>query len=414
MANGSADRLDGLALMMTLSNFRDELLSFGGFTQAGTLGWTELMRPLVDFVPGFRLKRPNPHSLDHVHGHLPVGTLDEAAFGESVGWWKDWTNHPDPDDPWWRAIDHSAAVPALTAPTTMVAGWQDVFLPFQLRDFQARQAAGREAWLTIGPWSHSALGGMSEGLRHAVTMFTALSAGKALYPDRDKVRLYLQGAGVWHDYPTWPPPGGQPLRFHLRSGGTLDPAPSPGTGGSTAYVFDPADPTPAVHGPMVMGASKHRNMAALEQREDSVAFTSAPLDRDVDAIGPVAVELSVRSDRDHTDFYACLCDVDAKGRAMHVCDGYVRLGVRQEPGTLDADASGVRQVAIECWPTAYRFKRGHKLRLMIASGAHPRYSRNLGTGEPLATAMRMARAHQEILHGGGYNSSITLTAASQS
>jgi len=404
MASEVAERMDGLALLMTLSNFRDELLGFGGFTQAGMLAWTQLMQGMVHPAPGRRRRFPKANSLDHVQGHLPLGSIDQAALGGTVPWWQDWTHHDDPEDPWWRAIDHSAAVGALTAPTAMVAGWQDIFLPFQIWDFEARQAAGRAAWLTVGPWSHASIGGMIAGLRQAIDLFTAISAGRPPFADRDRVRLYLQGAGLWREFPSWPPPGSQPMCWHLRAGERLDRSPPIGNEGSSRYTYDPADPTPAVHGPRIMGMAKRRFMSALEERSDTVRFSSAPLDRDLDAVGPVTVNLSIRSDREHTDFYACLCDVDRAGRPLQVVDGYQRL----RPGRPAADAAGIRRIAIECWPTAYRFKRGHRLRLIVASGAHPRYARNPGTGEPLATATAMVAAHQEILHDGAQGSSVSL------
>lgn len=404
MASVAGEKMDGLAMSVTLSNFRDELLGGGGLTQAGTLSWTMLMRTMVEFVPGQKMARPDPKALDTAHGHLPVGTMDEVAFGKPIWWWKDWTSHDDPEDPWWQAIDHSGAVAKLAAPTAMVAGWQDIFLPFQIRDFAARQAAGRAAWLTVGPWTHSSPGGMIEGLRQAIAMFPALAAGRTLFADRAPVRIFLQTAKKWREFPSWPPPGGRPLQLHLRSGGRLEASPPATDEGATTYTYDPADPTPAVHGPMVMGASKVRDMIDLEQRDDTILFTGSPLDRDVDVIGPVTVELSVRSDREHTDFYACLCDVDRKGRSVQVCDGYIRL----RPARPEADVSGVRRITIDCWPTAWRFRRDHRLRLIVASGAHPRYARNLGTGEPLATATDMVPAHQAILHGIEYGSSISL------
>ncbi len=404
MANGVAEQIEGQGMAMTLSNFRDELLSFGGLTQAGTLSWTHLMQPNVNFVPGQSVQRPKADAMDKFHAHLPLGTVDQVAFGKAISWWQDWIHHDDPNDPWWRDFVHSAAVPKLTAATTMVAGWQDIFLPFEMKDFAARQAAGRATWLTIGPWSHTSLAGMFEGLKQAITLFTALRTGKQPYVDRDRVRLYLQGANVWREFPSWPPPGSQPMRLHLRSGGLLDVSAPTNDEGSSNYTYDPADPTPAVHGPKVFGMAKHRYMTKLEQRSDVVVFTGAPLDRDVDVIGPVTVELSVRSDREHTDFYACLCDVENKGRSLQVVDGYIRL----RPGQPAADASGARRITINCWPTAYRFKRGRQMRLIVGSGAHPRYARNLGTGEALATATQMVSAHQQILHGAMYDSVVKL------
>ena len=402
MASEAGDGIHGMALQVTLADFREELVGSGALTLAGTLNWTSLMQMLVAMKPGEKMKRPVKGALDGVFAHLPIGTIDQAAFGKTVHWWQDWVNHEDPEDPWWRPIDHRAIVPALAAPTTMVGGWQDIFLPFQIHDFAARQAAGRPAWLTIGAWTHAAPGGMFEGLRQAIQLFTALRDGRAPHAGRQPVRLFVQGLKQWREYPSWPPPGATPLTLHLGADGTLGAEPPPGV---STYVYDPADPTPSLHGPVLMGGAKVRDMSALDARGDTVSFTGAPLDRDTDVIGPVKVELSVRSDREHTDFFACLCEVDAKGRPLQICDGYIRL----RPDRPAADASGVRRIAIDCWPTAYRFRRGNRIRVIVASGAFPRYARNLGTGEPMATATAMVTAHQEILHGVTQGSSITLS-----
>ena len=395
MAAGAPNLMDGLALPVTLSNFRLGLLGGGSFTQGNMLSWTELMRGMVNFVPGRRMRRPKVDVMAPIHNHLPVGTMDQASFGESVSWWQDWVGHDMPDDPWWQAVDHSAAVTQLTAPTTLIGGWMDVFLPHQINDFAARQAAGRDAWLTVGPWTHASLHGMAAGLREAITTFTALRNGQPPYTDRDRVRLFIQGAGIWRDYPTWPPPGGRTLHLYLRSGGRLEFGPPTQEEDSTHYIYDPADPTPAIHGLYAMAASKVRDMTALTQRKDTITFTSAPLEDDLNVIGPVKVGLSVRSDREHTDFYACLCEVDDKGRPIQVVDGFLRLRPQKPP----ADSSGARRITIECWPTAYRFKQGRQIKLIVASGSHPRYARNPGTGEPLATATRKVTARQEVLHG---------------
>jgi uncharacterized protein len=53
---------------------------------------------------------------------------------------------------------------------------------------------------------------------------------------------------------------------------------------------------------------------------------------------------------------------------------------------------------VRLWPTAYRFKRGHRIRVQVSSGAFPRYARNLGIGEPQATATRLRPASQAVYH----------------
>ncbi|MGW3566090.1 CocE/NonD family hydrolase C-terminal non-catalytic domain-containing protein [Streptomyces sp. NPDC000941] len=54
--------------------------------------------------------------------------------------------------------------------------------------------------------------------------------------------------------------------------------------------------------------------------------------------------------------------------------------------------------AVQLWPTAHRFRRGHRIRPQISSGAFPRFRRNPGTGEPHSTATRPRTAEQQVLH----------------
>jgi len=60
------------------------------------------------------------------------------------------------------------------------------------------------------------------------------------------------------------------------------------------------------------------------------------------------------------------------------------------------------------WPTAYRFKEGHRIRLHVASGAHPRFARNLGSGEPIGSAMTFNVAEQEVFHDSDHPSAVIL------
>jgi uncharacterized protein len=46
--------------------------------------------------------------------------------------------------------------------------------------------------------------------------------------------------------------------------------------------------------------------------------------------------------------------------------------------------------------TAHRLAAGHRLRVQISGGAHPRFLRNTGTGEPPATASRLVPVDIEI------------------
>ncbi len=143
------------------------------------------------------------------------------------------------------------------------------------------------------------------------------------------------------------------------------------------------------------GAKDNR---AIEGRADVLTFTTEPLAEAVEAVGPVRVTLHARSANPHVDYFARLCDVDTRGRSINVCDGIVRL---RDPGD-------VRVADIVLWPMAHRFKRGHRVRLQVSSGAHPRFGRNPGTGEPLATGTSLRPSEHEIFHDHQHPSALWL------
>jgi putative CocE/NonD family hydrolase len=93
--------------------------------------------------------------------------------------------------------------------------------------------------------------------------------------------------------------------------------------------------------------------------------------------------------------------VDPRGRSYNVCDGLVsRTG-----------ADTLSLATVRLWPTAYRFRAGHRIRVQVSSGAFPRYARNPGTGEPHATATTLRAADQEIHHDPAHPSAIILPVA---
>ena len=103
----------------------------------------------------------------------------------------------------------------------------------------------------------------------------------------------------------------------------------------------------------------------------------------------MAAELFVGSSRPHTDFFVRLCDVDEKGKSVNITDGILRLtDATEDP----------RRVTVDLWPTAHRFAAGHRIRLQVSSGAHPRYARNPGSDEPLATATTLLAQQQSVHH----------------
>src|SRR6185312_11170453 len=95
---------------------------------------------------------------------------------------------------------------------------------------------------------------------------------------------------------------------------------------------------------------------------------------------------------------------DAGGASRNVTDGILRL----RPGFPAAGADGVVPAEVTLDPTAYRFRRGHRLRIQVAGGAFPRFARNHGTGEPITEAVDGKPNRFEIFHDAARPSRITL------
>lgn len=336
---------------------------------------------------------------------LPVGEADMHVSGRPNALYRDLLAHPRARDAYWRDRDQSHRVRKVEAPAHLFGGWYDIFLRELLDDYAALVAAGKTPYLTVGPYPHGSFGGLKEGLRETFAWFDLHLKGEAHKARTKPVRLYVMGADEWRELDAWPPPA-EETRFHLHPDGQLSPESPPADAPPDRYRYDPADPTPAVGGAL-FGFSGKRGAVdnrELEARPDVLVYTTPPLREDVEVIGPVRLELYAGSNLAHTDFFGRLCDVRPDGESINVCDGLFRL----EPGKIEPQPDGSSRVEIDMWATAYRFRRGHRLRLQVSSGAHPRWNRNLGTEEPTPTAPTMLAAEQTVYHDREHPSAVVL------
>jgi putative CocE/NonD family hydrolase len=215
-------------------------------------------------------------------------------------------------------------------------------------------------------------------------------AGDASGLPASRVRVHVGGVDQWRDLPDWPPPA-TTRSLHLHDD-RLDGDAPPTAAVVGAYRYDPAEPTPSIGGPLLSRDAGPRDNTALEARADVLTFSTVPLTRPVEIMGPVAVRLRIGARQgSRIDVFARLCDVDSAGRSSNICDGLVRLPefAGDEP----------MEVSVPMSSAAYRFQAGHRIRLQVSGGAHPRFARNTGTAEPLATATRLV-ASDVAVHTG--------------
>ncbi|MFJ6633228.1 CocE/NonD family hydrolase [Streptomyces sp. NPDC091376] len=303
----------------------------------------------------------------------PLRGAYASALGDDVPWLDDVMAHPDADDPYWRGASLATVAERLSVPTGLITGWHDALGDQTIEQYLRLREAGCETALLVGPWTHtSALQqGWPEVFAESLAWLRA-----HLYADRcglrpTRVRVHVGGEDDWRDMDDWPPATAVSRWFPTAQGHLTQLAPAR-SAPLTSFRYDPDDPTPSLGGPLLSRTAGPRDNGTLELRDDVVTFTGPPLTAPVDVLGPVSARLGISTDTGHGDVFTRLCDVDAQGRSVNVCDGLGRLRTAgQEPSRITVPMSS----------TAHRFAVGHRIRWQISGGAHPRYARNPGTGE---------------------------------
>jgi putative CocE/NonD family hydrolase len=339
----------------------------------------------------------------------PLREADRAVAGVPVPFWRDFTEHAEPGDPFWAVADHEQADLGRMPPVSMVTGWWDLFLQSQLHDYAALRAAGVPARLTVGPWLHGSTPEVRELLRtDLVWLEHHLHGGPP--PEGRPVRLFLQHADEWLSYETWPPPGTASEQRHLAESDALVPAAPVGAAQPTVFAFDPEDPTLVQGGPHLAAPGMQADNGGTEAGVDVAVFTGPPEPDDLDVVGEVTARLHVRPEIDSADVFVRLCDVDLDGVSRNIVDGIRRLDPRTVPAAdVTVGDDGVLAVDVELFPTAYRVRAGHRLRVMVSGGAFPRFAPNPGSAGPLADGPAGRRCRFEVFHDAAHPSSITLS-----
>ncbi len=322
---------------------------------------------------------------------LPIASTGATIGGDAVPWYGDWLAHPESADPYWAGYSATAALDRVTVPTLLVSGSHDFFVEQTMRQYQALRQRGVTAALTVGPWTHMNID-MGVAMRETLAWLDAFADGNGAAPPPrpSPVRVWVSGIDQWRDLPAWPPPDSVPTTFHLRAGGRLTAAQPAGDGESTAFTYDPADPTPSVGGRLMsLRTGGSLDNSALELRADVLTFSTDALENAVEIAGIPVVRLHLHSDNVYFDVFARLCDVSPDGRSVNVTDQIFRSS------PADVRPGEIWQIELPLTDVSHVFDVGHLIRLQVSGGAHPRFARNLGTsGDPVNGTETAPVCHQ--------------------
>lgn len=361
--------------------------SFDGFTQADALRFRDERRPGDGLTPA-----------DLNWAWLPQVRDSGVAIMFEAGWF----------DPYVRSVFELHSTLAGHNPTRLIAtpAYHQGIAPAAAQFLGLTEAPDRRA----------------EQLRWFDRWLKDIDNGI----DREPPLHFFVMNADWRSEPQWPLPAAAPLRLYLQEGRALAPA-APRQAGKDRYRADfshgsgwpkpletaaiarvnarvprpaPAAATFPRSRQLMFGTPEGPPLRTGQDRK-AYTYTSAPLERDTDVIGHPLVRLWASSSADDGDFYFYLEDVAPDGEAVLVTEYQHRAGfdrlhdndtiIPRNPGidvrpelpwhgfaAADYDpevfAGGrVAEVRTALYPTAWRFKRGHSIRLSIAAADWPTF-----------------------------------------
>jgi hypothetical protein len=365
-----------------------------------------------------------------VYRQRPLVELDEAA-GFRSELWREQCRHQTLDA-WWEPLRYQHRIGEIDVPVFHISGWYDDEEIGTPANFARLHAAGRAGQrLLMGPWGHQVnsstrLGELDFGHDAVIDMDAAMTGflddmlrDHPPAEPRAPVRIFLMAANEWLDLDEWPPPGSAEMTWyvdsegHANSGygdGRLTDCPPSTESPADTWVHDPDRPVPFVTGASSAQIGGPDDYAGVETRGDVLVYTSEPLSKPLDLVGPVRLVAFVSTSAGDTDVTARLIDLHRNGFAQRLCDGLVRLRYRAgHEQAVAVEPDTVYEVEIAMWDTAQRLLPGHCIRVDIASSAHPKFAVNLGTGGDECETTTAVVAHNRLYHDAARPSRLLLT-----
>ncbi len=274
----------------------------------------------------------------------------------------------------------------------------------------------------IGPWNHGAVQdtnpfALRETKVHPPLRVHHLEQIRFLdyhckgrgAPPALELRYYTMGRETWNTTQTWPPKGIAPLPLHAHPDGLLSDEPPQEPGQSRLCMVAASDS---------LGTGEFNRWRTQIGRSDVftpprpvdspgvLAFTSPPLQRDLECTGAPVIELRLQVDRDDAAVFAYLEDVPPENQpeaAIHnVTEGMLRLVHRAENpdgphlhsfrrADMQPLPPGVPVLArFSLLPTSYEFKQGQRIRLSLTLQDEGQFLRT-----PLDGQVEMLVLHDE-------------------
>ncbi len=394
----------------------------------GSVFWNMITWAL--FVHGRTNQHVGQYDWESLYRFRPLDRLDER-LGFRSPHWRAWMAHHLKDD-YWKPACYMHRMAELDLPALHVCGWYDddgisTYVNYPLARTLSRAADGQ--YLLVGPWPHATntktvVPGVDFGPEETIDLngyiLDWLDAVLGRDPSRSipRARVFVMGSNTWRDLDDWPPPGTRSVPFYLASGGRANSllgdgvlflSPSDSSAAFDEYAYDPDNPTPYLYDAGTLQVGGPFDVRPIQRRDDVLCYTSPPLAEPLTICGRVSARLWVSSSAEDTEFCARLSVVFPNGEARQLCDGNVRLALRDSLERPDPVPPGETvEVAVDMWATSFRFSPGDRIRLDVASAALPKFAAHTNTLDPPGSAVRAVVARNRVHHSAARPSHLSL------
>jgi len=360
-----------IAVCATDDRFNDDIHHMGGCLLTDTLEWGAML-------PAILASPPDPETVGPNWREMWQERLDHCAFPL-----ENWIRH-ETQDAYWRHGSVSDNVEDISCPMLLVGGWVDRYSNTVMN---LLSRSHNPSWGIVGPWGHHypdvatpgpGINFQAEAIRwwdrwllgreNGIEYEPRLRVWRQEYvPPQNKLH---ERPGSWIAENQWPSTNVAPRTYRL------------GYGVLSHTETIAAEPTAVIPNSLRIGSTSgdtgyfgRDGGLPLDQRGDdalSLVFDTEPLESPIDILGQAVVNVALQVDQPKAVLVVRLNDVAPDGASSRVVFGICNLALDRE-GAPDSEhsPSTQRTVEVQLPNTAYRFGKGHRIRLTFSGSYWP-------------------------------------------
>ena len=419
--------LKALISIVTSGNAFKDLPRKGGTFSSGVLAWAFSVGEQV-FNKDYMVR----DDWDDIIKIRPIKDIPKKVLGKEINFWNAWCSHEKYDEFWDKTNWHSKK-DKIKTPAMIVSGWfDDNGDATSLAIDVVKDYEDKDKKIILGPWLHNGnnirtINGVrfgTDALLYDIDLIFIKWFEKKLkgidnnIEEMPTVNYYAVGKNEWITSDKWFPEYAKETKYYISntkpsnssSGGGILSKEEPKKEYTDTYIFNPNDTAKHLIDISENEICVPANYKDEELRDDILIYTSIPFEKETTIVGDITVVFYAKSTAKDTDWVVRVTDVDENNNSIRLADGILRAKFRfgfDKIVLLEEDK--IEKYEIVTTKIANTFKKGHRIRLQITSGAENYIFPNHNTGNNMFEDIEMIECRQTIVSSSVYPSYIVLS-----